>query len=79
MRIFPKYKNNPAIFAKLYSYRSGVVNNLTRSLAMLGLDKAPAPVGSLEELFAEESSNEPQSTAATEAQADGANGETETD
>ena len=46
---------------------------------MLGLDKAPAPVKSLEELFAEESSNEPQSTAATEAQADGANGETETD
>lgn len=54
LKEYPKIKNSPTALAKLYSYRSNVVNNLTRSLSMLGLDRVPTPAKSLEELFAEE-------------------------
>jgi len=57
LKEYPKVKNKPAALAKLYSYRSNVVANLTRSLAMLGLDKVPPKAKTLEEIFANDSVN----------------------
>jgi hypothetical protein len=39
--------------ATLYSYRQGAARNLASNLALLGLEKAPPPVKSLEEILSE--------------------------
>jgi hypothetical protein len=50
----PQSKKNPKYISTLYSYRQGVVNNLSRNLLALGLEKAPPKQKSLEEILAED-------------------------
>ena len=50
----PKSKKNPKYISTLYSYRQGVVNNLSRNLQALGLEKAPPKVKSLDEILSED-------------------------
>jgi hypothetical protein len=50
----PESKKNPKYISTLYGYRIAVVNNLSRNLQALGLEKAPPKVKSLEEILSEE-------------------------
>lgn len=58
-----KSKYSAKFIGQLYSYRTSVVNNLSRNLLALGLEKPPPRVKSLEEILAEDESegqeNEP--------------------
>ena len=49
-----KAKASAKLVSTLYSYRQGVVNNLSRNLLALGLEKAPPKQKSLEEILAED-------------------------
>jgi hypothetical protein len=49
-----KAKASAKLVSTLYSYRQAVVNNLSRNLLALGLEKAPPKQKSLEEILAED-------------------------
>jgi hypothetical protein len=56
-----KAKASAKLVGTLYGYRTAVVNNLSRNLLALGLEKAPPKVKSLEEILSE-GENEEEST-----------------
>jgi hypothetical protein len=45
---------NPKLIGVLYGYRQGVAKNLASNLLALGLEKAPPPVKSLEQILSED-------------------------
>jgi hypothetical protein len=50
----PKLKNSPKGMAMLYSYRAAIENNIIRNLSLLGMERRPAPVKTLEEILSED-------------------------
>jgi hypothetical protein len=49
-----KAKSSARLVSVLYGYRTSVVNNLSRNLLALGLEKPPPRTKSLEEILAED-------------------------
>jgi hypothetical protein len=49
----PKLKHSPKGMAILYSYRAAIENNIIRNLSLLGMERKPPPVKSLEEILSE--------------------------
>jgi hypothetical protein len=58
-REWPKLKNSPKGMAMLYSYRAAIENNIIRNLSLLGMERKPPPVKSLEEILAEDQQEQP--------------------
>jgi hypothetical protein len=55
-----KAKRNPKFIGELYGYRTAVVNNLSKNLLALGLEKAPPKQKTLDEILAEDESESDQ-------------------
>jgi hypothetical protein len=56
-----KPKSNPKYVSMLYGYRTAVVNNLSRNLLALGLEKVPPKQKTLDEILAEDENETEQS------------------
>jgi hypothetical protein len=54
LKKFPTARDNPKVMGTMYGYRSSVANNLSRNLAMLGLDRIPPKAKTLSELLDEQ-------------------------